>query len=45
MKYLLDMAKAKAVGFKALTISSKLMKKLGCVAYTIYHDAKIKLPS
>ncbi|KEC55982.1 hypothetical protein O9A_00207 [Bartonella koehlerae C-29] len=38
-----DMAKAKTAGFKAPTISSRLMKKFGRVAYTTYHDAKIKL--
>ncbi|WP_455466721.1 helix-turn-helix domain-containing protein [Bartonella sp. B39] len=39
-----DMAKAKAAGFKAPTIPSGLMKKLGRIAYTTYRDAKIKLP-
>ncbi|EJF86192.1 helix-turn-helix domain-containing protein [Candidatus Bartonella washoeensis] len=39
-----DMAKAKAAGFKAPTIPTGLMKKLGRVAYTTYRDAKIKLP-
>ncbi|WP_375627412.1 helix-turn-helix domain-containing protein [Bartonella sp. PS17NMGDW] len=39
-----DMAKAKAAGFKAPTIPTGLMKKLGRIAYTTYRDAKIKLP-
>ncbi|WP_074381345.1 helix-turn-helix domain-containing protein [Bartonella doshiae] len=39
-----DMAKAKTSGFKAPTIPTGLMKKLGRIAYTTYRDAKIKLP-
>ncbi|WP_208434617.1 helix-turn-helix domain-containing protein [Bartonella taylorii] len=39
-----DMAKAKAAGFKAPTIPTGLMKKLGRIAYTTYRDANIKIP-
>lgn len=39
-----DMVKAKAAGFKAPTIPTGLMQKLGRIAYTTYRDAKIKLP-
>ncbi|EJF98410.1 hypothetical protein MEI_00581 [Bartonella vinsonii subsp. arupensis Pm136co] len=39
-----DMAKAKAVGFKPQAIPAGLMKKLGRLAYTTYHDAKIQVP-
>ncbi|WP_208432185.1 helix-turn-helix domain-containing protein [Bartonella doshiae] len=39
-----DMAKAKSSGFKAPTIPTGLMKKLGRIAYTTYRDANIKLP-
>lgn len=40
-----DMAKAKAAGLKLQAIPVGLMKKLGYLAYTIYHDAKIDMPS
>ncbi|WP_208434876.1 transcriptional regulator, partial [Bartonella taylorii] len=40
----MDMAKAKAACFKAPILPSGLMKKLGRIAYTTYHDANIKLP-
>ncbi|WP_126604005.1 helix-turn-helix domain-containing protein [Bartonella vinsonii] len=36
-----DMAKAKAAGFKPQAIPAGLMKKLGRLVYTTYHDAKI----
>ncbi|ATP11788.1 hypothetical protein BHOIPH791_05300 [Bartonella henselae] len=39
-----DMAKAKAAGFKPQAIPAGLMKRLGHLAYTTYHDAKITLP-
>ncbi|PIT67874.1 helix-turn-helix domain-containing protein [Bartonella tribocorum] len=39
-----DVAKAKAADFKAPTIPTGLMKKLGRIAYTTYRDANIKLP-
>ncbi|WP_254473491.1 helix-turn-helix domain-containing protein [Bartonella sp. B1098] len=38
-----DMAKAKAAGLKAQTIPAGLMKKLGYLAYTTYHDSNITL--
>ncbi|WP_019222751.1 helix-turn-helix domain-containing protein, partial [Bartonella rattaustraliani] len=38
-----DMAKAKAAGFKAPTIPTGLMKKLGRIAYTTCRNANIKL--
>ncbi len=38
-----DMAKAKAAGFKPQAIPAGLMKKLGHLVYTTYHDAKIDL--
>ncbi|WP_375627406.1 helix-turn-helix domain-containing protein [Bartonella sp. PS17NMGDW] len=38
-----DMAKAKAAGFKPQAIPVGLMKKLGHLVYTTYHDAKITL--
>ncbi|WP_246787405.1 helix-turn-helix domain-containing protein [Bartonella vinsonii] len=40
-----DMAKAKAAGFKPQAIPAGLMKKLGRLVYTTYHDAKITLPA
>ncbi|GAA5109841.1 helix-turn-helix transcriptional regulator [Bartonella jaculi] len=39
-----NMAKAKASGLKLQAIPAGLMKKLGYLAYTTYHNAKIKLP-
>ncbi|WP_142417222.1 helix-turn-helix domain-containing protein [Bartonella massiliensis] len=39
-----DTAKAKASGLKPQAIPSGLMKKLGYLAYTTYHDAKIDIP-
>ncbi|PIT70426.1 helix-turn-helix domain-containing protein [Bartonella tribocorum] len=39
-----DMAKAKAAGLKPQGIPVGLMKKLGHLAYTTYHDAKIDMP-
>ncbi|OLL56401.1 transcriptional regulator [Bartonella henselae] len=39
-----DMAKAKAADFKPQAIPAGLMKRLGHLAYTTYHDAKITLP-
>ncbi|WP_273755642.1 helix-turn-helix domain-containing protein [Bartonella sp. MM73XJBT.G] len=38
-----DMAKAKAAGLKPQAIPAGLMKKLGYLAYTTYHDANITL--
>ncbi|WP_375650942.1 transcriptional regulator [Bartonella sp. OT172YNZD] len=38
-----DIAKAKAAGFKPQAIPAGLVKKLGHLIYTIYHDAKIDL--
>ncbi|WP_039761104.1 helix-turn-helix domain-containing protein [Bartonella queenslandensis] len=40
-----DMAKAKAAGLKPQAIPVGLMKKLGHLAYTTYHDAKIDTPA
>ncbi len=40
----IDIAKAKASGFKPQAIPAGLMKKLGGIAYTTYRDANIKLP-
>ncbi len=36
--------KAKACGFKPQGIPAGLMKKLGCLVYTAYHDAQRELP-
>ncbi len=40
----MDIAKAKACGFKPQGIPSGLMKKLGHLVYTAYHDAQRELP-
>ncbi|WP_144753058.1 helix-turn-helix domain-containing protein [Bartonella saheliensis] len=38
-----DMAKVKAAGLRSQAIPAGLMKKLGYLAYTTYHDANITL--